>query len=61
VFRLLTIPDVTALDLYHGFVELTGMEPMFRDEADWDPLLLEAEWQKTMGSASSPEAARVGG
>jgi hypothetical protein len=37
------------------------METMFRDEADWDPVLLEAEWQKTTGSASSPEAARVGG
>jgi hypothetical protein len=56
VFRLLTLPDATALDLYHGFVVLTGMEPLFRSEADWDPQLLEAEWQERMASVTSPEA-----
>jgi hypothetical protein len=61
VFRLLTLPDATALDLYQGFVELTGEEPRFRSAADWDPELMEAGWQREMGSVSSPEAARVSG
>ena len=61
VFRLLTIDDVTALDLYHGFVLLTGMEPMFRTATDWDPELLEVEWQERMGSVTSPEVWRVRG
>jgi hypothetical protein len=61
VFRLLTISDVTALDLYQGFIELTGMEPRFRSAADWDPDLMEAVWQREMRSVSSPEAARLTG
>jgi hypothetical protein len=61
VFQLLTIPDATALDLYHGFVKLTGMEPRFRSAFDWDPELIETEWQETMGAHTSPELARAGG
>jgi hypothetical protein len=61
VFRLLTIPDVTAEGLYRGFVELTGMEPKFRSVTDWDPELMEAEWQATTGAHTSPELARAAG
>ena len=61
VFRLLTIPDFTALDLYYGFVDLTGMEPRFRSTLDWDPEFMQAEWQEIMGAHISPQLARVGG
>jgi hypothetical protein len=61
VFRLLTIDDMTAENLYHGFVQLTGTEPVFRTEAEWNPELMEAAWQSKMGSVTSPEANRATG
>ena len=61
VFRLFKITNSTAEDLYRGFVELTGMEPKFRSVADWDPELMEAEWQATMSAHTSPELARAAG
>lgn len=56
-FRLLSIENSSVEALHEGFVELTGMEPIFRTPADWDSQALEAKWQARMSRVVSPEAA----
>ncbi|MGH8870474.1 MAG: hypothetical protein ACRDWS_00640 [Acidimicrobiia bacterium] len=56
-FRLLAIENSSVEALHEGFVELTGMEPIFRTPADWDSRALEAGWQARMSRVVSPEAA----
>lgn len=58
-FRLVTIEDSTVERLHAGFVRLTGLEPVFRTPTEWDSQALEAEWQSTVGTTTSPEAPRV--
>jgi hypothetical protein len=55
-FRLLAIDNSRVEALYDGFVELTGMEPVFRYPAEWDSTALETQWQARMSAMSSPEA-----
>jgi hypothetical protein len=54
-FRLLTIGNSNVEALHHGFVLLTGMEPMFRSSIQVSSPLLELEWQEASGRSLSPE------
>ncbi len=58
VFRLFSIENSSVEALHDGFVELTGMEPMFRSSQEWDSQALEADWQAKVGVMSSPEINR---
>ena len=58
IFRLLTIENSSVEALHDGFVELTGMEPIFRSPQEWDSEALESEWQANVGAMSSPETNR---
>lgn len=58
-FRLLTIEDSTVERLHADFVRLTGLEPVLRTPTELDSQALEAEWQSTVGTATSPEVRRV--
>ena len=58
-FRLLTIEDSTVERLHDGFVRLTGLEPVLRTPSELDSQALEAEWQPTVGTITSPEVRRV--
>ena len=57
-FRLFSIENSSVEALHDGFVQLTGMEPIFRSPQEWDSQALEAEWQAKVGAMSSPELNR---
>ena len=58
IFRLFSIENSSVEALHDGFVELTGMEPIFRSPQEWDSEALEAEWKARVGAMSSPEVNR---
>ncbi len=58
-FRMLTIEDSTVEELYDGFLQLTGVEPIFRTPAEFDSDTLEREWQAKVANTTSPEARRL--
>jgi hypothetical protein len=55
-FRLLNIETVESL--HDAFLQLTGLEPVFRLPSEWDSEALYADWQTHM-SSYSPEARRL--
>ncbi len=58
-FRMLTIEDSTVEELYDGFLQLTGVEPIFRTPAEFDSDALERGWQAKVANTTSPEARRL--
>lgn len=56
-FRLLSIDNSSVESLHEAFVQLTGMEPVFRTPSDLDSVALYKDWQARM-PATSPEARR---
>lgn len=59
-FRLLSIEDSTVEQLYEGFIQLTGAEPIFRTPSELDSDALERQWLAKMANTTSPEARRLG-
>lgn len=57
-FRLFSIENSSVESLHESFVQLTGLEPVFRSPSEWDSVALYADWQTRM-SSYSPEARRL--